>query len=753
MKKEFKEKLVVSKELFYNESTMYGAYGFKFEGKPNHDVKVHPIYHNFSIVGNTPPLEEGNSYDIHFKEEFDERRQMDTYVFIEVKSNGIKGRTEQAKFLKEVLPAKQAKNILTQFNGEDIIGDILNDRIDLTEVKGIKEATAMIIKDKLENTNEYSEAIIKLSPLGVGIKNVVQLSEHFGSPERLLKVVEENIYRLTEVKGFGFKRIDEYALNKGIQKNDKRRIISGALYVIEQLVSFGDTKISIDKFEEELVSILDIEEVDEDTFNKILSNNEIFYEEGFISLIRYRNEEKAIVEHLRRLRDNFVYQKLETESIIKSVEKTQGFNFNKEQLEGIEIATQNGVFILDGKAGSGKTSLLKAAVECIGGYNKSCSLSGKAANVLSQNGLDASTIHRLLVWEPTGEFHFNADNQLLVGTYILDEASMVNNGLFLDLISAIPNGSQLLIVGDSGQLPAIGRGAIFDYLLSSTEFARATLTEVHRQAQDSGTLSNANMIRDGIQIVEQSQQGLTVEGVNEDFYGMYYYDKTDILPQVEAIAERYRDNPDTNNHDFQVITGLKEKGELSVKNLNNVLQEIFNPSKHAQEEVQNTKYVFRQGDKVIQQGNNYKAIGITQEDFTRVANGLIDVEEANTVEEQVFNGSFGKVLSCVKGVGLLVKVEDVTTPILYLEGEDKGINILELGYAISVHRSQGSGFKTLLVTVSFNDFMLLSRQFLYTALTRTIDRCFLLGETNAIRYAIKTDKGKSRKCFIGDFLK
>ncbi|WP_305850025.1 AAA family ATPase [Staphylococcus hyicus] len=754
--KEFEEELIVTKQLFYNEGSMYGAYGFRFNNSPNTHVKVHPVYNNFTIVGNTPALVEGKTYTIRFKEDYDERRQMDTYTFLEVKSDGLKDGKDQERFLHEILTTKQAKSIIREFGNEDIINRILEDKIDLTLVKGIKTALATNIKLKLADAHKYSEAIVKLSSLGVGVSNVVKLSEHFGSPEMLIKVTDKNIYKLTDVKGFGFKRVDDYALKTGIQKGDSRRIIAGSLYVIEQLVSYGDTKIEIDDFEKSLCDILNIEEVSDDVFSKIMSNKQIYYSEGVISLKKYKVEEELIVKHLRRLRDNFDFNTDKNiESIIESIQDKQGFKFNKEQIEGIKNSLKNGIFILDGKAGSGKSSLLRATVSCIEGYNMSCSLSGKAANVLSQNGLAASTIHRMLKFDPvSGGFIHNQENPLLKGTYILDEASMVDNRLFLDLISAIPNGSQLIIVGDSGQLPAIGRGAVFDYLLTSTEFVNTTLTQVHRQAKDSGTLSTANLVREGKQFCNYNDTGLQKLGENEDLFAFLYQDKTQILDDILFTVKSYVNNPNMNNEDLQVIVGLKEKGSTSVQKLNVELQNLMNPISDTEDTVKGVKYNFRKNDRVIQQGNNYRALSMNKNDFEALTNGLLTLEEIETKEVAVFNGTFGKIVGCVEGYGLLIKFDDIEKPVYFVKNEHENqIGVLDLGYAISVHRSQGSGFKNLIIALSFNDYMLLSKQFLYTALTRTISKCFLFAETSALHYAIKTDKGKTRKCFIGEFLK
>lgn len=757
--REFKERLVVTKELFYNEGSMFGAYGFRFEGENNPLIKVHPQWNNFSIGGEVQQLTEGKAYTVVFKESFDERKQIDTYTFVRVESDGIQGREAHTEFIKEILTEKQANGILNEFpNNENIVYDILEDKVDLTQVKGIKNTNAMIIKEKLSKVPVYSEAITKLSPIGVGIKPIVKLVEHFGSPEKLIQVVDKDIYRLTEVNGFGFKRVDKYALELGFKKDDKRRIESGAIFVIEELSSSGDTKIGIDLFDEKLCDILEIESVDDELFSRILKNDKIFYDNGFITLKEFREEEMKIVEHLRRLRDNYnpVVDEEDIETVIKLNEDRMNIKFNEKQKEAITKASINGVFILDGRGGTGKSFSLKTAVEVIGDTHLAVALSGKASNVLSQNGLEAATIHRALIFNPVkGGFKHNEHNPIhFVHTFILDEASMVDNRLLLQLLQAIPNGSQLLIVGDSGQLPAIGRGATFDYLLNTTEFEHVTLTEVHRQAQDSGTLKVANMVRDGKQFNSFTFEGTEVYGNNKDFYSFGYTDKSLIVNDLLSVVERYVNNPDKDKDDLQIITGLKEKGNTSVVNLNKMLQPIFNPENEVMDTIKGKTYEFRLGDRVIQQGNKYKALTMHLDDFNNYANGFLTLNEIELGETQVFNGTFGKIIACAEGYGILVEFEDVKGTVFFEKSDQNDeIGVLDLGYAISCHRSQGSGFKTLFMVLSFSDFMLLSRQFLYTGLTRTINQCFLFAETKAVHYAIKTDKGKSRKCYIGEFLK
>ncbi|UXU70113.1 ATP-dependent RecD-like DNA helicase [Mammaliicoccus sciuri] len=754
----YQEELIVTKEVYYREGNMFKVYGFKFANEINPIIKVHPTYQSFTIAGtNAPPLEEGRKYIVKFKDSYSEQRG-EGYEFISVVTDGIKGKEGQEDFIKAILTEKQAHGILSKFKHEDnIVDKILSDEVDLTEVKGIGEQSVITIKEKLYQLEVYEEAIRELSPLGVGIKNIQTLTEHYGSAARLVKTVKENIYSLTKVHGFGFKRVDVYALQEGMDKNDKRRILAGAHYVIEQLVGFGDTKIDINRFDDEMCKILDIEEVNDELFSQILSDKEIYYKEGYISLKKYYEEEEKILFHLRRIREKFDYdlQEQNIKEIVEMNESKLGFKFNTKQLEAIDKGSKNGVFILDGKAGSGKSASLLTLIEVIDKSHVACALSGKASNVLAQNGLNAATIHRTLKYDPAdGGFLYDYTNPLPVDVVVLDEASMVDNGLLLNLLSAVPDGAQLFIVGDSGQLPAIGRGAAFDYLLSSTEFAHTTLTEVHRQALDSGTLEIANKIRDGEQFNANNDYGRYTYGNNKDLMYFSYQDKENILGDLLAMASRFIENPKVDNNDLQVITGMKERGDLSVYNLNILLQPLFNKDNmNSPDILSNKKYTFRKNDRVIQQGNNYRARVVDKVTFNNLSIGLINTEEIETEETQVFNGTFGYIVDCSPNLGMLVQFDD-TEGLVFFEKTSKTdeTGVLDLGYAISCHRSQGSGFKTLFFALSFNEYMLLSRQFLYTGLTRTINNCLLFAENKALHYAIKTDKGKTRKCFLGELL-
>lgn len=759
--KTFKEKLRVRKELFYNEGKMFGAYGFEFVDSTNPDIRLNQ-WNNFSIAGEVQRLVEGKTYMIAFEETFDERRGVDAYKFIEVLSEGIKGRDANEEFLIAAIGGKHAGDIIAQFPHEtELIQAILNDKIDITKVSGIGEARLLRIKEKIIGVEKYSEALIKLAPMGIGIETIIRLSDVLGSPEKLLEIIEEDIYALTKVKGLGFKRVDEYALKLGGSLDDPQRIKAGSLYVIEQLSSFGDTRIDIEVFDKKMCDILDIEVVNDELFTSILSDERIYYSNGYITLEEYYREEIEIIERLRALRDNFKGQAndKDIELAIEQEEAKNNFKFNKEQREAIYNAANNGVFILDGKGGTGKTASLLTAVRAMNKNHMACALSGKAAKVLTQYGLNSATIHRTLGFDGK-KFAFIHNERYPLGTevVILDEASMVDNKLFLDLVRAVPKGAQFIIVGDSGQLPAIGRGAMFDSLLGATEFCHTTLKEVHRQAKDSGTLVAANSVREGKQFIDSKAYGVHKFGTRNDLFYNGYTDATLIPNDLYNLIKRYTENPNTNNDDAQVITAMKERGNTSVVKLNKMLQPLFNPDDKVSDVMHGKVYQFRKNDRVIQQGNNYSAKPVSLKNFQLYAAGVVDLKEIIPKDEdefeQVFNGTFGKIIACADGVGMLIQFEDALSPVLYLKNKNVDeTGVLDLGYVISCHRSQGSGFKNVFLAITYGDYMLLSRQFLYTAMTRTINNCFILGETNAIQYAVRTDKGKTRKVFATELLK
>ena len=764
---EYEYELIVTKQMFYNEEGMWGAFAFKFANgvdAQTSGIKLNPDWHNFVITGNTAQLTPGEKYTIAFKDSYTDRYGKG-YTFTEVKSNGLKTRGAQIEFLKFATTEKIANQIDEMFpDNNNLLSEISSGEIDLTQIKGVGDKNVQGYLEKIQEYSKYQDAIVMLSPLGVGIPMVQKMVDHFGGALALKQILENNVYKLTEMNGFGFVRVDEFAIKLGYDPNSKERLTAGAKFVLEQMSNYGDIKIPIEDFDKDMCKALKVSEITDEVFEVILENDSFYYKDGYISLSKLRREEQYIAEKTKKLLEKV--EKIEgieekTAEIIENNEKRFGFTMNKEQRQAVELVTQQGVTIINGSAGSGKTFSVKTIVDiftAMGMTPVAFALSGKAANVLIQNGIDnAGTIHRKLGWEGSGKFRFNAKKTLPNELIILDEASMVNNTLFVHILEAIEEGSRFLIVGDNGQLPPIGHGAVFETMLKLS-VPRVELTKVHRQAQKSGILTVANEIRRGQQINGYGQTGAQVIGDLKDMRVFNYIDKKMIYDDILSTVARFRDNPNTNNKDLQVIAAMK-KGDLGVPALNKGIQELLNPHPEFGEEkpfVMVKGKQLRKGDRVIQNGNFYDAILFeSMEDYK----GHVNLKETPYDKTAVFNGSIGYIVDITedranKIGGVLVEFDTFAGQELVFyhnDGDTIEVGQLDLAYAITCHRSQGSGFKTVLFAFDYSAFMLLSKEFVYTGITRAIENCLMFVDNTALHYAVKKTHSGNRKTYLQEF--
>lgn len=772
--------LKVQKELFYSEDTMWGVYSFKFvnpEDARESGINLHKQWGTFTISGNVFQLTEHDTYFVSFEDSYTEKYGAG-YGFIEVKTEGLRKRSAQVEFLNAVLPKGIAGDIDKKHSdNKQLLSDISSGAIDLLEIKNVTENNVEKYLKAIKEFDRYQEAIVLLAPLGVNIRTIKDLADQFGGAVQLLQVIDKNIYRLTNAKGFGFKRVDEYALKLGYSKSSKSRILAGAEYVLEQMSTFGDIKIDIEKFDSEMCRILEIDEVSDKIFSQIMDSHKFYYDGGFISLSKLRDEELSIAEKLVSLQRGATALEGFDEALAETIEQQEdlnGFAFTEEQKAAMSLLKDNGVAVINGRGGTGKSAITKTIVETLGKLHKgyaACSLSGKAANVLIQNGLhNASTIHRMLKWTPHDGFVYNEEKRLPYDLIILDEASMVNNTLFLNVVQAIKQGARFLLVGDSGQLPPIGHGAMFESLLR-IDLPRVELTQVHRQAAKSGIITSANLVREHGQLNEYGNSENQVIGELKDMRIFNYLDKTSIYDDLMTTVERYHMNPNTNSKDIQVLTAMK-KGHLGVPKLNVGIQDILNPhpDKGMKPHVKNKGMELRLGDRVIQNGNFYDASSLNNlkeyEEFKKgVVKSKLDEEapEGNGYLQTtaVFNGTIGYVVDIFNdpmkiASGILVEYDTYAGKelVYYFHTEDKSdIGMLDLAYAITVHRSQGSGFKTVLLAFDYSAYMLLSKEFVYTGITRAINNCLMFVENSALHQAIKTTQSANRKTYIREFIK
>lgn len=721
----------VAKELRYFDNG-FGVYSFV--PLSNHNTVKLNSYGNFVVTGNVFQLVEGFEYDIEI-EPTDHPKYGKGYGFIAVKQDKPETIQEQQIYVKTLLKESQYKAIIEKYPNEKILDLMRNDTFDYSDIKGIAEKSYNKIKKFLLDNLDIQEAIVELKDLKITFPAMKKLIDYYGSPQLAVQRIKENVYNLCLVNGFGFKTVDKYAMNRGDVKDNSNRIFAGMTYLLRQEESIGHCWMSKFSLVEKSRELLEISRNIIEKAIDSLPEKSFYVQDDIVATRKAYETEKAIKRKLLRL--NHSESKLNVEydeKRVKEIENDQGFEFSEEQREAIKRVIENNVLVINGKAGVGKTTILKGIVNLMNQYNHAaCALSGKASKILSANGLNGSTIHRLLKMEDEG-FHYNSKNKLPQHILIIDEASMINIYLFNSLIQAVEEGHKLIIVGDSAQLASIGSGAVLRDLLNSNQLPRIELTKVQRQAAKSGILSVANEIREGNQIINSNDHSKKVFGELKDLLVLPLDSRDEIKNLTIDIAKRKFIGMDL--HQFQFITGRKSGGEISVYELNIALQDIFN-SKQGMS-IQKNKYEFYKGDKIIQSGNNYDVNGTGIDVF----NGTVGIIEKIEEIEDDLKKDKNKIIH--------IQFEGIDDIITYKEDDMENI---ELAYAISCHRSQGSTIPYVVFVFDYSSYMLLSRQFAYTGLTRAKNGCVMICELSALRHAIKTDVSEERRTFLRDMLK
>ena len=482
-----------------------------------------------------------------------------------------------------------------------------------------------------------------------------------------------------------------------------------------------------------------------ESIEELIEDNELIAIKGGEVIVskRYYSSERAVALELLRLADTTILKEIKNiDEIISKVEEEQGFEFNNEQRDAIGKVVNNNVIAITGSGGTGKSTIARGIVMAVGKLNSAAiSLSGKAGQRLSETtGLTGQTIHRFLGYNPNEGFKMNRDNQIDFDLVVLDEASMVDIGLFRRLLEAIPTGNKLVLLGDVHQLQAIGAGSVLLDIMNSGVILSEELTKIHRQAQKSGIITVANKVRKGERVIKSSFDGEEVVGELKDFKFIVQSNaKTseDRITKDVILKEftRHLDNGESIS-DIQVIVPMKSRGKASTQRLNKEMQEIYNPYMDDESELITTRfkdeYILRIGDKVICKKNNYKTVGI------------------NGDERPIFNGSMGIVKSIDKMTQSLI-IEFYNIGSVVIGKSIKGS--IELAYAITIHSAQGSQWKNVIVGIDYSMYTMLNKELLYTAITRAEKYCTLVGENKAIGHAVRTSNLYTRQTLLKRFLR
>lgn len=758
--REFKMELEVGYEVFFDKEAQ-NNYGFGiYSCKPvNYTREIVTDYQGkISIQGTSRRLVKGEKYDIKFNGTYTHAKHGVFYKIVEVAAPKLNTVDDQNRFLKAIITEAQLNSLKSAYPNTLLVDLILEEKIDTKKTKGIKAKSLAVITDKVKQNAHISVLIARLNELNLSVNSIDKLLKHFGSSQEVLDAIERNIYELCNIRTFGFKSVDSVALERGDEPTNMNRIVACIEYLLKKDNDEGHTWTERNKLVEDATELLYIEqELIIDGLNEMKKDGMLYYEGNRVANSRVREQEWEIYHHLKRIRDSYIAVENVEEKIterIGIVEKQQGFIFTDEQRNAITEGSKHGVIVLNGLAGAGKTGTVKGLIDSLGTDNYiTCALSGKAVKVLSQRGIEASTIHRMLGYQ-NGRFMFNEDNQLPYGTIVADEMSMTDVRLLLSVLKAVPDGAKLILVGDSGQLPAIGYGDVLRDLLSTKAFPTYELTKVHRQAAKSGILSLANSIREGNQVMPYNSSGKEVYGELQDQTVISYSNKDSIPSDIIKIATSYKANikvpEDLNN--FQVIVANRERGSLSTRNMNTELQKVFNNMKKPF--LNRNGYDFREEDKIIAQGNSYEQrVYRSSDDYYNHQSIVKEIGEDEAPEgnkEDIYNGTMGYIHTLLLEEKIvLIQFEGVNGLVAMSQSD---LDKIDMAYSATCHKMQGSGIRNVVVALDYGAFKLLSKQWVYTALTRASGKGVMLVENNALHQAISNDESGNRRTFLADFM-
>lgn len=568
-----------------------------------------------------------------------------------------------------------------------------------------------------------------------------------------IDTIKQNPYKLTEIEGIGFITADEMAMSLGFKKDSPERIQAACVYVMSEAVQNGNVFLHEYQLIDAIVKLVTPRGKDEEKVRNhageaialAISNGELIAEtisDGISKLqilylpYLYRAE-KGLAERIAELNECNHETPKKLEQVIKEVQENQHVNFSTKQVDGIRGVFSNNILVINGGPGTGKTTCIKSICEVAERLHSRITLAaptGRAAKRLSEvTNRDATTIHRLLKWRD-GSPTLDRNNQLETDILIIDESSMLDLELAYRLFAAIPDGCSIVLIGDVDQLPAVSAGAILRDIISSNSIPVITLDTVFRQAEQSLIVRNAHLIRRG-----EMPRFPETKGVKEDSYVMWIpansnkeitgKDDAEWLKEKLArlvsvnIPEKFSVGfkPIDPIRDIQVLVPMK-KHTMGTGELNKVLQKTLNPDGH--EFVAGSK-VFRIGDRVMQMRNNY-------DEGIEVYNGDIGFILSNEIEEKTLTIDFDG--------------RHVQYP--YSETMD-----LQLAYAQTIHKSQGSEYPIVVVVMGYQHWPMLERNLLYTANTRAQRACIYLASKGAIERAVKNNPVKERNTYLAQRLK
>ena len=635
--------------------------------------------------------------------------------------------------------AALAARIVRRF-GADTLRIVEEEPERLAEIKGISEKKAREIAAQMEEKADMRKAMMFLQKYGISLNLGAKIYQKYG--DSVYSVLQENPYRLADdISGVGFKIADEIAGRIGIHTDSDYRIKSGMMYTLLQATGEGHVYLPKEELFQRSSELLgvDVSYMEKHLMDLSMERKVIQKEEGETVLVypsRFYYLELNTARMLSELNIDCPEDEAFVQRRIAQIEKETGTTLDEMQKKAVTEAAGHGLFILTGGPGTGKTTTINAIIRFFEGEGSELRLAaptGRAAKRMTEaTGYEAQTIHRLLELNGMPEeerqgqavhFERNAENPLEADVIIIDEMSMVDIQLMHSLLLAVTAGTRLILVGDENQLPSVGPGNVLRDIIRSGEFPVVELKKIFRQASESDIVVNAHKINRGEQV--------TLSNKSSDFFFLKRQDADIIIRVVIAlIQEKLPRYVEAKPFDIQVLTTMR-KGLLGVERLNQILQRYLNPPEPSKKEKEYGQGLFREGDKVMQIRNNYQ--------LEWEIRGRYEIPVDKGVG--VFNGDTG-ILKTINEFSETAEVEFEDGRCA--EYSFKQLEELELAYAVTIHKSQGSEYPAVVIPLLSGPRMLLNRNLLYTAVTRARRCVTIVGSEETFREMIKNEKQQRR---------
>lgn len=635
--------------------------------------------------------------------------------------------------------AALAARIVRRF-GDDTMRIVEEEPERLAEIKGISEKKAMEIAEQMTEKADMRRAMIFLQKYGISLNLGAKIYQKYG--QTVYGVLQENPYRLAEdISGVGFRIADEIASRIGIHTDSDYRIRSGMLYTLLQASGEGHIYLPKEELFSRASGLLGVDSsyMEKHLMDMVVDRKLILKETEDGAVVyptRYYYLELNSARMLCELNILCPEDEEMMEKRINRIEKETGTRLDEMQKQAVAAAASHGLFILTGGPGTGKTTTINAIIRYFeeeGAELRLAAPTGRAAKRMTEaTGYEAQTIHRLLELNGMPEeeqegraVHFdrNSENPLEADVIIIDEMSMVDIALMHSLLLAVTAGTRLILVGDENQLPSVGPGNVLKDIIRSGCFPVVELKKIFRQASESDIVVNAHKINRGEQV--------TINNKSRDFFFLKRYDADIIIRVVIAlIQEKLPRYVDAKPYEIQVLTPMR-KGLLGVERLNQILQRYLNPPDEKKKEKEIGQRLFREGDKVMQVKNNY------QLEWEILGRYKIPVDKG----VGVFNGD----------TGIMTEINEFaeTATVEFEDGRQaeysfKQLEELELAYAVTIHKSQGSEYPAVILPILSGPRMLMNRNLLYTAVTRARKCVTVVGSETTFAEMIRNEKQQQR---------